>query len=133
VTRLIFTPPVVWTPIESPPADDFCRVYWGSHGCERERGHRGPHRCEPDCPPRGYGRWWRVFGEDIWWFLRVWQWLVTHPGGHRRLWWLLRHHRPWPLITVREWERLQGVPWPPRTLTDADLVALLSEPRVSEP
>lgn len=23
-----------------------CRVYWGSHGCELERGHDGPHICE---------------------------------------------------------------------------------------
>ena len=22
-----------------------CRVYWGSHGCELERGHDGPHLC----------------------------------------------------------------------------------------
>lgn len=23
-----------------------CRVYWGSHGCHRPRGHRGGHRCD---------------------------------------------------------------------------------------
>jgi hypothetical protein len=23
-----------------------CRVYWGSHGCSLERGHKGPHVCE---------------------------------------------------------------------------------------
>ena len=22
-----------------------CRVYWGSHGCQRERGHEGTHEC----------------------------------------------------------------------------------------
>ena len=22
-----------------------CRVYWGSHGCDRPRGHAGPHLC----------------------------------------------------------------------------------------
>ncbi len=22
-----------------------CRVYWGSHGCDLERGHDGPHEC----------------------------------------------------------------------------------------
>lgn len=22
-----------------------CRVYWGSHGCEKLRWHRGPHLC----------------------------------------------------------------------------------------
>lgn len=28
-----------------------CRVYWGSHGCELERGHDGPHACDCcDCP-----------------------------------------------------------------------------------
>lgn len=26
-----------------------CRVYWGSHGCERRRGHRGHHFCCCDC------------------------------------------------------------------------------------
>lgn len=24
---------------------EHCRVYWGSHGCELERGHDGPHLC----------------------------------------------------------------------------------------
>lgn len=23
----------------------YCRVYWGSHGCDLERGHTGPHDC----------------------------------------------------------------------------------------
>jgi hypothetical protein len=23
-----------------------CRVYWGSHGCRRPRGHDGPHECQ---------------------------------------------------------------------------------------
>lgn len=22
-----------------------CRVFWGSHGCDRPRGHDGPHLC----------------------------------------------------------------------------------------
>lgn len=22
-----------------------CRVYWGSHGCEKPRGHEGEHMC----------------------------------------------------------------------------------------
>jgi hypothetical protein len=25
---------------------DFCCVYWGSHGCNLERGHDGPHLCD---------------------------------------------------------------------------------------
>jgi len=29
-----------------------CRVYWGSHGCDRPRGHRGPHLCS--CGSDGY-------------------------------------------------------------------------------
>lgn len=55
-----------------------CRTYWGSHGCDRRRGHRGRHRCEGlifnrcchgyEAPP-----WWapwrpdgtRYFGEDV--------------------------------------------------------------------
>jgi len=28
-----------------------CRVYWGSHGCNLERGHDGPHHC--DCADEG--------------------------------------------------------------------------------
>lgn len=32
-----------------------CDVYWGSHGCDLERGHGGPHRCscadDPDIDP----------------------------------------------------------------------------------
>lgn len=29
-----------------------CRVYWGSHGCDLERGHEGSHVCACcDCPP----------------------------------------------------------------------------------
>lgn len=29
-----------------------CRVYWGSHGCNLERDHDGPHECDCcDCPP----------------------------------------------------------------------------------
>lgn len=28
-----------------------CRVYWGSHGCNLERGHEGTHVCACcDCP-----------------------------------------------------------------------------------
>jgi hypothetical protein len=28
-----------------------CRVYWGSHGCDLERGHSGAHECDCcDCP-----------------------------------------------------------------------------------
>lgn len=23
----------------------FCRVYWGSHGCDLPRGHKQPHEC----------------------------------------------------------------------------------------
>lgn len=25
---------------------DECRVYWGSHGCRRQRGHEGLHECD---------------------------------------------------------------------------------------
>jgi hypothetical protein len=31
-----------------------CRVYWGSHGCHKKRGHRGHHWC--NCTPR----WWKI-------------------------------------------------------------------------
>lgn len=26
-----------------------CRVYWGSHGCHLNHGHRGPHVCCCEC------------------------------------------------------------------------------------
>ena len=40
-----------------------CRTFWGTHGCELERGtHGNDHRCDPGCPtPEGYAA---VFGED---------------------------------------------------------------------
>ncbi len=33
---------------DTPLPDDFedCGVYWGSHGCCKERGHRGAHECD---------------------------------------------------------------------------------------
>ena len=32
-------------------ATNTCRVYWGSHGCELERGHAGHHECDCcECP-----------------------------------------------------------------------------------
>lgn len=40
-----------WAATADPRPEVPCRVYWGSHGCKLERGHRGPHRCDPDCPP----------------------------------------------------------------------------------
>lgn len=50
-----------------------CRVYWGSHGCCRPRGHQGPHLClscrddDEDgwvgAPPY-YGTETRFYGED---------------------------------------------------------------------
>ncbi len=34
-----------------------CRVYWGSHGCDLERGHEGDCECLCcDCPP-GHHPW----------------------------------------------------------------------------
>lgn len=28
-----------------------CRVYWGTHGCRKQRGHLGKHLCAPGCRP----------------------------------------------------------------------------------
>lgn len=55
-----------------------CRVYWGSHGCERPRGHDGDHWCDccecadhPDedegcvAGPPYYGPETRFYGEDV--------------------------------------------------------------------
>jgi hypothetical protein len=40
-----------------------CRVYWSSHGCQKQRGHKGRHYCENTCPRPGNE--WFIFGEDI--------------------------------------------------------------------
>lgn len=56
------------------PHERICRVYWGSHGCDRPRGHEGPHLCltcwssDEDgwvgAPPY-YGPETNFYGEDI--------------------------------------------------------------------
>lgn len=28
-----------------------CRVFWGSHGCSKQRGHIGQHVCSTGCIP----------------------------------------------------------------------------------
>lgn len=38
-----------------------CRVFWGSHGCHKQRGHRGLHVCSSDCVPCDGPN---IFGED---------------------------------------------------------------------
>lgn len=54
-----------------------CRVYWGSHGCQFERGHEQPCRCDccgDDCGPEHngcagsppyYGPDTHFYGEDV--------------------------------------------------------------------
>lgn len=59
---------------------DDCRVYWGSHGCQLERGHEGPCVCDDSCKPTEaelaqgigdagrppyYGDDTRFYGEDV--------------------------------------------------------------------
>lgn len=50
-------------PMSQVEQDRICRTYWGTHGCELERGtHGNDHRCDDGCPtPEGYAA---VFGED---------------------------------------------------------------------
>jgi hypothetical protein len=36
----------LWTPRTFAPIRESCRVYWGSHGCQYERGHDGHCKCE---------------------------------------------------------------------------------------
>lgn len=38
-----------------------CRVFWGGHGCSKQRGHRGLHWCSSGCIPCDGDR---AFGED---------------------------------------------------------------------
>lgn len=39
-----------------------CRVFWGTHGCSKQRGHVGRHFCEVGCPfPDDY----ELYGEDV--------------------------------------------------------------------
>ena len=46
-----------------------CRVYWGTHGCDRPRGHRGPHICNCGQFPYGWedptNLWTGFYGEDV--------------------------------------------------------------------
>jgi hypothetical protein len=35
------TEQVIWVGTAGPPRENPCRVYWGSHGCDLERGHPG--------------------------------------------------------------------------------------------
>jgi hypothetical protein len=54
--------------------DAICRVYWGSHGCDKLRGHAGPHICASCYDPKEtkgyvgappyYGPETRFYGED---------------------------------------------------------------------
>ena len=37
-----------------------CDVFWGSHGCHKQRGHIGLHWCSNDCIPCDG----RAFGDD---------------------------------------------------------------------
>lgn len=41
-----------------------CRVYWGSHGCKKHRGHTGPHLCGCETPPY-FGAATEFYGEDV--------------------------------------------------------------------
>ena len=52
-----------------------CRVYWGTHGCHRPRGHAGPHVCDDCFDPADnegyvgswpyYGPMTHFYGEDV--------------------------------------------------------------------
>ena len=56
--------------------NESCRVFWGSHGCELERGHDGTHSCSccncenhpdiPECVGKApyYGDNTQFYGED---------------------------------------------------------------------
>lgn len=61
-----------------------CRVYWYSHGCDLQRGHKDLHLCmaghEPYSPFYRGLLWYNVFGEDakrwelaLTWLLKPWQ------------------------------------------------------------
>lgn len=47
---------------------EYCRVYWGSHGCDLWRGHVGPHICltcwDEDGDNEGYVGSWPYYGPD---------------------------------------------------------------------
>ena len=45
------------------PRESKCRVYWGSHGCTRPRGHDGMHVCVCGEPPY-FGKDTNFYGED---------------------------------------------------------------------
>jgi hypothetical protein len=50
---------------------DECRVYWGSHGCDLERGHLGPHVCQTcwdSDDTDGYVGTWPYYGPDTFFY-----------------------------------------------------------------
>ena len=83
---------VYWAGV--PHGEPSCRVYWGSHGCHLQRGHKGHHECqcardeygnlEPKVDEEGvhnvgawpyYGRMTRFYGEDVSLWQRFrWRW-----------------------------------------------------------
>jgi hypothetical protein len=89
-----------------------CRVFWGSHGCSKQRGHRGLHWCSSGCIPCDSPY---VFGEDWdeaayvrevleWWEYRcrLGKGRPTHQPNH---WQLPRYFRVLALVARRESEK----------------------------
>jgi hypothetical protein len=94
------TEPVTWYGTPGGRCGNPCRVYWGSHGCDLQRGHPGSwraHSCDccdcerhPDldsgCVARYpyYGRLTRFYGEDVSAAERAWSLLVASWRRPRR-------------------------------------------------
>jgi len=115
--NVVFTPHPPATPREIAAdelvrLDRHCRVYWGTHGCDLERGHRGTHRClhddwssqtdEDEAPyedSTGYGWMTWYYGEDAPRIqMKVWIWRHLHPE------WL----RTWR--AKRRWAKIEDAP-----------------------
>lgn len=74
-----------------------CRVYWGSHGCDKPRGHWWRHRCGPpdDVCTRGFRPpYTAYFGEDVRVLDRVLTWIWHYPAD-LAIWWHRRKMRRW--------------------------------------
>jgi hypothetical protein len=70
-----------------------CRVYWGSHGCSKQRGHIGLHFCSAGCVPCDGEH---IFGED--WDRAAYIRQVAEWMEHRR-----RLGKGWPSHRPDDW------------------------------
>jgi hypothetical protein len=83
-----------------------CRVYWGSHGCELPRGHKGHHQCECAYDPEDEDGAINVGGHPYYgWMTYFWGEDVHGFQPLAWLWWLI-HRNSWKDRLEHPFERL---------------------------